>query len=131
MELDSRKKSKRDRMMRLNSFDKQKVREIGRKEAGESRGFPLLRIISHLMKYRRCHQVGTKGMQSPGEIEDVKKKIHARAWKMLWHGIGNFVWASGSGGGKIGGSRKTFNGRERRAEGRVRPPQDTWLGGAQ
>ena len=32
MELDSRKK---DRMMRSNSFDTQKVREIGRKEAGE------------------------------------------------------------------------------------------------
>ena len=33
MELDSRKKSRRDRMMRSNSFDTQKVREIGRKEA--------------------------------------------------------------------------------------------------
>ena len=41
MELDSRKKS-RDRMMRSNNFDTQKVREIGRKEAGESRGFPIL-----------------------------------------------------------------------------------------
>ena len=47
MELDSRKKSRRDRMMRSNSFDTQKVREIGRKETGESRGFPILcmRII--------------------------------------------------------------------------------------
>ena len=42
MELDSRKKSRQDRMMRLNSFDTQEVREIGRKEAGESRGFPIL-----------------------------------------------------------------------------------------
>ena len=42
MELDSRKKSRRDRMMRSKSFDRQKVREIGRKEAGESRGFPIL-----------------------------------------------------------------------------------------
>ena len=42
MELDSRKKSRRDRMMRSNSFDTQEVREIGRKEAGESRGFPIL-----------------------------------------------------------------------------------------
>ena len=42
MELDSRKKSKRDRMMRSNSFDTQEVREIGRKEAEESRGFPIL-----------------------------------------------------------------------------------------
>ena len=42
MELDSRKKSRRDRMMRSNSFDMQEVREIGRKEAGESRGFPIL-----------------------------------------------------------------------------------------
>ena len=42
MELDSRKKTRRDRMMRSNSFDTQEVREIGRKEAGESRGFPIL-----------------------------------------------------------------------------------------
>ena len=42
MELDSRKKSRRDRMMCSNSFDTQEVREIGRKEAGESRCFPIL-----------------------------------------------------------------------------------------
>ena len=42
MKLDSRKKSKRDSMMRSKSFDTQDVREIGRKEAGESRGFPIL-----------------------------------------------------------------------------------------
>ena len=42
MELDSRKKRRRDSMMRSKSFDTQEVREIGRKEAGESRGFPIL-----------------------------------------------------------------------------------------
>ena len=42
MELDSRKESKRDRMMRSNIFDAQEVREIGQKEAGESRDFPIL-----------------------------------------------------------------------------------------
>ena len=42
MELDSRKKSRRDRMMHSNSFDTQEMREIGQKEAGESRGFPIL-----------------------------------------------------------------------------------------
>ena len=42
MELDSRKKSRRDKMMRFKSFDMQEAREIGRKEAGESRGFPML-----------------------------------------------------------------------------------------
>ena len=42
MELDFRKKRRRDRMMRSNSFGTQEVREIGRKEAGESRGFPIL-----------------------------------------------------------------------------------------
>ena len=42
MEIDSRKKSKRDKMMRLKSCKTQEVREIGRKEAGESRGFPIL-----------------------------------------------------------------------------------------
>ena len=44
MELDYRKKRRRDRMMRSNSFETQEVREIGRKEAGESTGFPILRM---------------------------------------------------------------------------------------
>ena len=44
MELDFRKKSRRDRMMRSNSFETQEVREIGWKEARESRGFPILRM---------------------------------------------------------------------------------------
>ena len=42
MEFDSRKKSRQDRMMRSKNFEMQEVREIGRKEAGESRGFPIL-----------------------------------------------------------------------------------------
>ena len=43
MESDSRKKSRRDRMMHSKSFFKtQEVREIGRNEAGESRGFSIL-----------------------------------------------------------------------------------------
>ena len=42
MELDSGKKSRRDRMMRSNSFDTQEVREISQKEVGESRVFHIL-----------------------------------------------------------------------------------------
>ena len=42
MKLDSRKKSRRDRVMRSKNFGTQEVREIGSKEAGESRGFPIL-----------------------------------------------------------------------------------------
>ena len=42
MELHSRKKSRRDRMMHSNSFEMQEVREIGWKESGESRGFHML-----------------------------------------------------------------------------------------
>ena len=59
-------------------------------------------------------------MLSPGDTKYLKKKIHARVRKMLQHGIGNFVWASGSGGGKVRGSRKKFSGREGKVEGRVR-----------
>ena len=59
-------------------------------------------------------------MQRPGELKIVKKKIHARAKRVLWHGIGIFVWASGSGRGEVGGSRKKFNVGEGRAEGQVR-----------
>ena len=42
MELNSRKKSRRNRMMHSKNFDTQEVREIGRKETGESRRFPIL-----------------------------------------------------------------------------------------
>ena len=55
MELDSRKKSKRNRMMRSKSFESkpnrmmhsksfemQEVRELGQKEVGGSRGFLIL-----------------------------------------------------------------------------------------
>ena len=51
---------------------------------------------------------GRKGMQMPREIENMKKKIHAKARKMLQHGIGNFVWTSGSGRREVCGSRKKF-----------------------
>ena len=75
MELDFRKKSKRDRMMRSKSFDTQEVREIGRK----------VERLSHLVygNNGRCLPDGRKGMRRPEEIEDVKKKIHVRARKML------------------------------------------------
>ena len=42
MELDSKKKSRRNSMMRSKNFDMQGVKQISRKEAGESRGFPIL-----------------------------------------------------------------------------------------
>ena len=42
MKLDSRKKSRPDKMMRSKSFDVQEVREIGQKEAGELRDFLIL-----------------------------------------------------------------------------------------
>ena len=42
MEFSSRKKSRCNIMMRSKSFETQDLREIGGKEAGESRGFPIL-----------------------------------------------------------------------------------------
>ena len=42
MKLDSRKKSRQDRMMCSNNFDMHEVRKTGQKKAGESRGFPIL-----------------------------------------------------------------------------------------
>ena len=74
MELDSRKKSGRDRMMRSNSFETQEVREIGRKEAGESIGFSILWMgimedVFHLER-KKC------------EVQE-RLKIHARVRKVL------------------------------------------------
>ena len=79
MELDSRKMSRRDIMMRSNSFDTQEVREIGRKEAGESRGFPILcmGIIEDVF------QMEEKECEDQERLMMLKKKIHARARKML------------------------------------------------
>ena len=78
MELDSRKKSRRDSMMHSKSFEMQEVRN--RPEGSRRVG-----RFSHLVDGNngRCLPDGRKGMQSPGEIEDVKKKIHARARKVL------------------------------------------------
>ena len=66
MEFNFGKNSKRDRMMRSKSFEMQEVRKIGRKEAGEWRGIPILcmGIIEMSSRLR-------KGMQRPGKIEDV------------------------------------------------------------
>ena len=88
MELDSKKKRRRDRMMHSKSFEMQEVRD-------RPKGSRRVERLSHLVdgNNERCLPDGKKGMQSLGEIEDVKKKIHARARKVLQHGIGNFVWA--------------------------------------
>ena len=79
MELDSRKKRRRDRIMRSNSFDAQK----GERDRPE--GTRRVERRSHFVdgNNRRCLPDGRNGMRRPGEIEDVKKKIHARARKML------------------------------------------------
>ena len=55
MELDFKKKSRRDRMIRLKSFETQEVREIGSKEAGQSRGFLILcmEIIEDVFQMER------------------------------------------------------------------------------
>ena len=44
MDLDTKKKNRRCKMKRSNSFKTQDVIEIGRKEAGVSKGFPILWI---------------------------------------------------------------------------------------
>ena len=78
MELDSRKKSRRDGMMRSKSF----TTRCERDRPEESRK---VERLSHLEygNNGRCVPDGRKTMQRPGEIEEVKKKIHARARKML------------------------------------------------
>ena len=58
MELDFRKKSRRDRIMLSKSFETQELREIGRNEAGESKGFLTLRMriieIVFQMEEKEC-----------------------------------------------------------------------------
>ena len=76
MELNFRKKCRWDRMMRLKSFETQEVREIGRKETGDSRGFSILwmGIIKDVLQM--------EGKEYKVQ-ERLKKNIHARARKMV------------------------------------------------
>ena len=78
MELDSRKKSRWDRMMRSKSFETQEARD-------RPEGSRRVERLSHLVdgNNRRYLSDGRNGMRRPGEIEGVKKKIHARARKMF------------------------------------------------
>ena len=71
MELDFRKKSRQNNMIRSKSFEQEGSRIVER--------------LSHLMDGNngRCLPDGRKEMQRPGKIENVKKKIHARARKVL------------------------------------------------
>ena len=80
MEFNSRKKSRRDKMTRSKRFDTQEVRNRDRPE-----GSRRVERLSHFVagNNRRCLPDGRKEMQRPGKIENVKKKIHARAKKML------------------------------------------------
>ena len=101
MELDSRKMNKRNRMMRSNGFDTQEVIEIGRKEAGESRGFPILcmgiidvfqmegkecedqvRLKMFRRKYMpergRCFSMGSVTLFGPVAVDEERLEVVAR-----------------------------------------------------
>ena len=74
MQLDSRMKNRRVRMMRSNSFQTQEVREIGQKEAVESRGFPILwmEIIEHVfqMEGKECEVQERCEEENPYQSEE-------------------------------------------------------------
>ena len=69
-------------------------------------------------------QMEGKGMQRLGKIENVKKKIHARVRKMIYHRISDLVWASDSGRKEVCGSLKKFSGRGSRKKSGT--PQGMW-----
>ena len=69
-----RKKSRRDIILRSNSFETQEVKEIGPEEAGESRGFSILWIgIIDVFQTERMEC----------KDQDVKNNIYVRARKVL------------------------------------------------
>ena len=65
-------------MMRLKSFGTQEVRKLDRKEAGESRGFPILwmGIIENVS------QMEGKKYKRPENMKNVKTKKHVVARKV-------------------------------------------------
>ena len=66
-------------MMRSKRFDTQEVREIGRKEARELRGFPILwmGIMEEVV------QIEGKECKVEERLKKEKKKIYAKARKVL------------------------------------------------
>ena len=68
MELDFRKKSRRGRMMRSRSCKTQEVREIGRKEAGESTGLPILFIHSRVRAQARFAGLSSDWATTTGRL---------------------------------------------------------------
>ena len=79
MEIDYRKKSRRDRMMHSNSFEAQEVREIALKKAVGRLIFPCFEDGNNSERF----SYKMKEMQRPGKIEDVKKKIRSGVEEML------------------------------------------------
>ena len=79
MLLDSKKKSRRDRMMRSKSFETQEVREIGQKEVGESRGFPILwmEIMEDVL------QMEEKECKDHERLNALKRKIYSKLRKVV------------------------------------------------
>ena len=125
MELDSRKKSRRDRMMRSKSFDTQEVKEIGRKEAGESRGFPILcmRIMEEVfqMEWKEWEdQERLKSEENPCQSEE-----GALAWDRQLC-LGRSRWTRG-GWRQPQKIQREWKESKRTSE----TPQGMWLGGAQ
>ena len=107
-------------MIRSKSFDTQDVREIGRKEAGESRGFPILcmgimeDVFQMKGKKSKVHE-----RLKMGRRKSMPEQEDALAWDRQLC-LGQWQWRE-----KVRGSRKKFSRREGRAEGRVRLRKDS------
>ena len=105
MELDSRKKSRRDRMMRSNSFDTQEVREIGQKETEEMRSFPILWMGIEedvfQMEGKKCKYQKTLKMRKKNQCQSKEGSL---AWGRQLY-VGQWQWTR-----KGCGSHEKFNG---------------------
>ena len=118
MALNSRKKSRQDRMMHSKSFEMQDVREIGWKEAGEPRGFPILcmGIIEDVfqMEGKKCKEENP--CQSKQDALAYDKQLCLGQWQWTrkgWRQLQKIQWGRKE-------SRRTSE-----------IPQSTWLSGAQ
>ena len=58
---------------------------------------------------------------------NVKKKIHVRSKENVFGWDRRLCWASGSGGGKVGGSRKKFSRGRKESRRTSETPLGTWL----
>ena len=111
--------------MRSKNFETQEVRQISRKEAGESRGFPILWMVIikdvFQMEEKECKDQERLKMLAENPCQSEEGALHWDRQLCLgqWQWTKSGLWLS-----------QEIQREERRSKRTSETPQGTWLGGA-